>query len=516
MSIANLVFLRSWADLMRMRSQGVAGTEQGRALLWATILSVLALGAVIFAARWWLERRGQPGLLTFGRCAALALCITPIDYLDGHIRPIATQWMSQIAFVGLWTAVLMVPILGAVQLLVYRKPGLYRGLRRLVLALSPAVLLLPVNLAWSALKPGAVPPAPKLAGPVPKPTVGRLVWLVFDEFDYHLSFAARPPSIEMPELDRLRKGAFFAQHALPSSWETESAMTGYLLGEPVAKFEDRGSRFEAVLAKGGRVEPGGATTVLTKARAWGADTYIAGWHLPYCQMMGRQLTGCAEPTPAAIRTASLGRSFAEQWSAQYREHWMRKRFDPSAQFQAPWFGWAERQDQYRGFQQLLAEGKRFASGDGARFVLMHFPIPHPLGIWDREKNELSLKSTSNTIDNLELVDWTVGEIRRAMEHAGVWESAAVIVTADHPLRPDYWAPGDVWSEEERRLTGNQRRERIPCLIKPPGSASGLDSAVEFRSAALSQLSLALLRGEVSTVEGIEAFLARSKDLAGLR
>ena len=140
-------------------------------------------------------------------------------------------------------------------------------------------------------------------------------------------------------------------------------------------------------------------------------------------------------------------------------------------------------------------------------VLLHFPIPHPLGIYNRHSDTLSLDTTNNTIDNLELVDRTVGDLRHTLEAASLWDTTTLIVTSDHPMRPDIWSKNEVWSEEERRLTGNRRHPNIPCLIKLAGVSRNLEFGKSFSTSALTALSLAFLRGQIQTVEEIGDFLS---------
>jgi arylsulfatase A-like enzyme len=52
---------------------------------------------------------------------------------------------------------------------------------------------------------------------------------------------------------------------------------------------------------------------------------------------------------------------------------------------------------------------------------------------DRHQDTLAVRQGSNYFDNLELVDITLGRIRRALEAGGLWDDTTLIVTGDHPL-----------------------------------------------------------------------------------
>lgn len=494
-SLANLIFLRSWAELLRLQGGGEAATPAARTLLWVTLASIALLTVVFMAGHWVASRLGW---LTPARCVALLLVITPIDFLDGQVRPLTPSWMSPYVFVVGWTILLLIPVLAAVRLGVYGKPDWYRGLRTLLIVLSPLVLLLTGNLLYHSFGSSSVMAAPALAGPVEGKSAGRVVWIVFDELDSRLAFEARPSGIDMPELDRLRKEGLFAAKTKPPAWDTPESMATYILGRKVLKFSAK--PLYATVEGAGSIDLRGATTVFSQAREFGADTYLTGWYLPYCQMLAAVLTGCVQPTPASIRPTRFADSFGEQWKAQLTEHWLAIRFDPQAQKRVPWFGWGERVEQHLAYRQMMEAAAMMAAGDGSRLVLLHFPIPHPLGIYDRRKNELSLDTRNNSLDNLELVDRTVGGIRRILEDNGLWDQTNLIVTSDHPMRPDVWSKNEVWSDEERNATGNSRHPWIPLVVKTAGAGAPVELPQEVDASRLSALALALLKGEVRTSE----------------
>src|SRR5207247_2928813 len=52
----------------------------------------------------------------------------------------------------------------------------------------------------------------------------RTVWLVFDELDQQNGFSKRPTTIDLPEFDRFRSGAFFAENAYPPARNTKQSL----------------------------------------------------------------------------------------------------------------------------------------------------------------------------------------------------------------------------------------------------------------------------------------------------
>ncbi len=70
------------------------------------------------------------------------------------------------------------------------------------------------------------------------------------------------------------------------------------------------------------------------------------------------------------------------------------------------------------------------------FTLVHLPIPHAPHAYNRKTGTFTLGNSpiAGYIDSLALLDRTVGEFRRTMEEAGVWDSTTVLFTSDHGYR----------------------------------------------------------------------------------
>src|SRR5262249_57955272 len=67
----------------------------------------------------------------------------------------------------------------------------------------------------------------------PAPSLGRVVWLVFEELDQRITFEARPAGLELPELDRLRRESLYANAARPPAVTSDVTMPALITGRPV-------------------------------------------------------------------------------------------------------------------------------------------------------------------------------------------------------------------------------------------------------------------------------------------
>jgi hypothetical protein len=140
------------------------------------------------------------------------------------------------------------------------------------------------------------------------------------------------------------------------------------------------------------------------------------------------------------------------------------------------------------------------------FLFIHFPLPHLFAIYNREDQNFELNDSLNYADNLALVDRTVGEMRKAIEQAGLWDSTSILITSDHGLRPDLWRGRMGWTPELEQLTGGRQSESVPFIVKLAGENLGATYERAFSSVVSSDLVLAMLRGDVTTAQSAAAWL----------
>ena len=117
--------------------------------------------------------------------------------------------------------------------------------------------------------------------------------------------------------------------------------------------------------------------------------------------------------------------------------------------------------------------------------------------------------TANYLDNILLADQAMGEIRRAMEQAGLWDETVVVVTSDHRWRSEIWRFSPLWTEEEARLADDSRDERVPFLVKMPGDS--LKSAryeALFDTVRSRELLREIALGEIGSSEQVVEFFKR--------
>lgn len=137
------------------------------------------------------------------------------------------------------------------------------------------------------------------------------------------------------------------------------------------------------------------------------------------------------------------------------------------------------------FENTLAYCRTQVADPNNDFVFCHFSIPHLPGFRDHLLKPLAKPlggDAEQYLNNLLLVDWTFGELRRDMERAGVWDPTTVVVTSDH------------WLRGTTTNCLGKIDYRVPLLIKMPAQEQPLTYSKPVNNLLLHDLSLAILQG----------------------
>jgi hypothetical protein len=363
--------------------------------------------------------------------------------------------------------------------------SLQRGLLLILLPLAASTVVQLLHLGVGLLHPVAAPTAFPLADVMPvSPHQPRVVWIIFDELDYRVTFENRPAHVVLPELDRLRGDSLFVTQAQEPGWETMVSMPALLNGqrvqsaEPVAENELRMTFAGATNS----MLWSGSTQLFARARALGVNSAVVAWYHPYRRLFARDLAFCTDlaiPLFEQARGRTLGEAMANQlWSSL-----------------APL---QQRRLTIQVYQDGLRDALQVVTNPVYGLSLLHLLGPHEPGIYRPDQKRLTVTSFSTVegyFNNLMLTDRALGEMRRAMEAAGQWDSTWVIVSADHR-----WRKADRY---DGRID-----HRVPFMVKAPGAAGEVELDLPLDTVLSHDLILAILRGEVVDAEAAREWLER--------
>lgn len=376
------------------------------------------------------------------------------------------------------------------------------------------------QLAWLNYRlppPSAFLDKPLAPALTPRPGSPRFLWIIFDELDSHLLFEQRPKSVSLPEFDRLRAASLDAMRVRsPANW-TLLSMASLIAGRTFSEAElSRADELSVTEDKGSRPrEFTKLPNVFRDARRAGFNTGVVGWHHPYGRLFNESLTECYwQPSAAAsveeeVSSPTLRVAIRRTMKKQIALFPMIERFgimEPEK---------ATRSLRLAKFVLMQRKAIEFATNRNLGMVLLHLPVPHPPGIYDRGEKRYSLDDSNDYLDNLALADRALGELRRAMEVSGTWDETAILVSSDHPLRTGYWKKTDAWTASVQAATCGNEYPYVPFLLKMAGQSQRLAYQAEFNSVLTRDLISQVMRGDVANPQQAAAWLdAKHLDAAG--
>ncbi len=348
--------------------------------------------------------------------------------------------------------------------------------------ISCAGLLLFSQLLWNGwvtrhLNPPFIARAPASLGigtrQKPQP---RVVWVILDELSYRQIFTNRQPGLTLPNFDRLAGVSTVLTHTQAAAEYTRIAVPSLLTGLPLTATVPTADGRQLLLhvrdTPGWQpLQPG--NTVFADVARTGLPTGIAGWYEPYCRLLPRVLNTCSwtyrDDLPEGLSATA---SFAANALAPVRTAAKAVRLLGDLVQPAPQPDEAGQLDVERhaaDYRDLYAAGDLLLQKQSTGLLLLHMPIPHPWGFYDRRTASFPPHRTSY-LDNLVLADLYVGHIRRLMEADGTWDRTTLILMGDHGWRThDVWRPSGFWTREEEQAShGGTLADRPAVFIKLPG------------------------------------------------
>jgi hypothetical protein len=541
LSLANLCFIGTWTELLTLSPRlevryGVYSYNKYVAI----VINVLLLTAVFWGAIVSIRRSGKPSLLRLGRfgllvlllfglnkviqrplpgfslegifdlldraelaifaTAALALCFGAIrnwrytSTLAGSLVPFALFGKASLLAVG---------VMSAAVFWVVRKPGaIVKAAPVAVMALFPFSLMTLSQTSLLLTKFGEKRPAPPVSRAAAPSR--RVVWLLFDEMDFRLSFSERPAALSLPEFDRLRGQAIFATNAYPPANYTLMSMPALITGRMLSAAEPVSpSKVLITYADSGEtVDWGTQPNLFSRAGDAGFKSAIVGWYHPYCRIIGDSLTRCscsdfgritlAEAMGEQLRKLGGLLPFAAHYDLFDEKSSVKKR---------------EREGHLKDYLGILEEAKKAIADRDLNLVLVHMPVPHAPSIYNRHEKSFELEAETGYLDSLALADRAMGELRQAMESAGTWDDTTVLITADHWLR--FYESGQ---RADTEIT-SKPDDRVPFLIKLAGQKETVSYAQEFNNVILHDLILEVLGTGISDPSGVIGWMDRNRSTA---
>ena len=503
LSFANLCYLRVWSELLTYTPWDTyLMTAPPRPVAYVALMVNVLVVAVALTGLSVLARRLLPDKrFRFAEMLLVLGISIPLNalrsVLSGRLPLLKSELIEHLGLRGVILLGACLALAGLIVIVFFHRQAA-RTIIAVLALLSPFCAVTFGQAVWKAAHYDATafgdkPAAPRIAGTAKLP---RVLWVIADEWDYRLTFVDRHASLMLPEIDRLRATSIFAENAFPPGPETPVSMPGYYSGKLVTYVRHGGTRELRVVYDGDRdgVPWSAQPNVFDGAHALGANTALLEWYYPTCRVLN-SLTYCAW-WPMAMQHNSMGDSF---W--QILPNQTRSLFETTL---LSLFGQSLAAKQQAGvYRAMMREAERLVADRDFRFTILHLPVPHAPHAYNRKTGTFTLGNSpiAGYIDSLALLDRTVGEIRRAMENAGTWESTTVLFTSDHPYR------------EAEQLDGKSD-PRIPYILKLARQNEAVAYAQKFNAVLTVDLLLGVLRGDVGDPASATAWLDGHRAVSG--
>ena len=519
-SLGTLCFIRRWYDLEHLQPRGLdyfRSAPESLALLESTILGAVLLAAVFWGAWRCVERSSFPQLRLLGQVGFLLVLMYPIESVRRY-------WNSQTdhfdfgSNLSLWLIEAILAA-GVVALLCGNKRILLpaRRVTLLLLLLFPALMIdFTTNYLGAEQAEMYTPRAPAPLLHTRGAQAPRFVWVIFDELDQRLVFERRPGYLKLPELDRLRGESVSADHAVETATFTAIALPSLISGQIFTNAQAVDASTLEVTPQGSKqVDWRSEPNVFTRARVLGVNAAMVGWHHPYCRVLGDQMVDCFA-LPSFHSTAALAEEARASrdgvwknvaWLFEWQLVNLKDMFRGGEDTGSARFRDAEIQrGQQQQYFQIRDHLYRYAADPRIDLLVAHIPTPHLLPIYNRRKGNFDLSGNLDYFDNVALVDRTLGELRHAIEQAGLSDRTSLLITADHGLRPGAWIGRMGWTAELDKLTERKPPETVPFILKLAGQERPVRVEHTFSNVAAADLALAVLAGKVATAEQAAAWM----------
>jgi hypothetical protein len=473
LSLANLCFMSAWFRLLYGSELGYFKKPVSEASLLAMAANILWLAVVLWIALRALRRFQNPWFHRVSHLVFFGLLLLPLDFCRRqvfHMRPQDLTTFLKRPVVGLGLLALGVLVLWQHRR-VTRIAAIAVGLLSpLALFTFARILLVSLNVAHLAeptSEPALAPMNPVAAGGP------RVIWIIFDETDFRVTFDERPPKVHLPEFDRLRHNSIFATNAYPPADGTIMSMPALISGQRLTNVATKGvSDLELTLGQNGHTALWSQTpSVFGAARALGFNTALIGWFHPYRRILARDLNFCDwYPYPGDFpqQQRTFGAALVSQMGC----------LAGGLQFERL-FG--------RVCQAMISESVNLVTNANYGLILLHLPPPHHPGVYLPDEDRFSIRSQPQVqgyFNNLVLADRSLGKLRRALESAGQWDQAWIILSADHSWR-------------RSRLYDGRRDLRVPFLMKAPGAKKETVLSSQINTVLTRDLIVAILRRQIT-------------------
>lgn len=340
----------------------------------------------------------------------------------------------------------------------------------------------------------------------------RIIWIVFDELSHQQVYEHRFPGLRLPAFDALAAQATVFTHTIPAGIRTALILPSLMTGMPVDEIRSSsdGRSLSIHNSTAAAWQPfNDCDTVFQDALDLNYGTGVAGWYIPYCRILPDVLDRCfwifGEVVSNGAFPRETLRSNLMTPLMMFAGSGLGYRF-ASLFHQVPDISKLDAEQHIFDYMALESAADRILEDRSAGFALIHLPVPHPGGIYDRRTGRFATKHSSY-LDNLALADELLGHIRSKLERTGEWDASTIVLMGDHSWRTELiWRDSPGWTEEEQIAShGGQFDDRPAYVVKLPEQHIGARIDEPFAALNTRRLFDALLAQKIRSKEELSVW-----------
>jgi hypothetical protein len=330
----------------------------------------------------------------------------------------------------------------------------------------------------------------------------RIIWILYDELSYDQVFDHPASGMKLPNLDRLRSESVSFSNLTPAGFYTNRIIPSLFLGRRIDQIRstvdgDLGY-YDESQQRWVSFDPNATLFGLAQQNGWssGAD----GWVNPYCRILAPVLNVCSWEPSHILLFEGYGASEEKSIlaDAAVLPHAVLMRLTNSR---------AIRENaSIQGYRNVMGSTHALIEDEQIRFVFLHLPVPHPPGIYDRQRH--MLRPGGTYLDNLVLADDSLGTLLQEIDATPSAGQTTVIVSSDHSWRIPIWRHAKDWSGEEERVSGGRFDERPVLLVHFPGQKYGKDMNAALPEMLEHDMIAEMLRNRINNPVNLLAFLSQ--------
>ena len=335
----------------------------------------------------------------------------------------------------------------------------------------------------------------------------RIVWIIFDELSYNLTFDHPPNNQQFPQLNNLRSTSTNFGNIDPAGFYTDSIipslLAGYKINQIRSTMNGKLLIFDEKQQQWLAFNPNESLFGLAKDNSWNPG--VAGWFNPYCRIFVNIQTSCSwDPGRFLLfPTEKLGAS--NDMSAFANSLVIPRSFLARLSSHVSGANVKLQINHIQDYKSIMMQAQNLIQNGQIHFVFVHLPVPHPPGIYNRNTHQLC--ACGNYLDNLTLADDSLGVLMKAIKQTPWADQTTVIVSSDHSWRIPLWRPGQEWTSEEERISQGHFDERPVFIVHFPGQKSGQDVLSPVPELMEHDMIASMLQGKTKTPDDLNTLLA---------